>query len=99
MSAPIKGISAPSCPSSLCYCSGLPRLARFHPPRVNELRRPTFVPVVKEERDSFMEMAINYFMEAIPRFEPQEDFKKYFFDGMVKPNICCEWVFCNRTRV
>jgi hypothetical protein len=47
------------------------------------MQRPTLVPVVKEDRESFMETAITYFKEAIPGFEAQEDFKKYFFDGMV----------------
>jgi ribosomal protein S18 acetylase RimI-like enzyme len=63
------------------------------------MQRPTLVPVVSEDRDSFMEMAITYFKEATPGFEPQEDFKKYFFPGMFKPNIFCDWVVRNGKRV
>jgi ribosomal protein S18 acetylase RimI-like enzyme len=63
------------------------------------MQRPTLIQVVKEDRDSFMEMVITYFKEAIPGFEPQEDFKKCFFDGMFKPNIFCDWVVRNGTRV
>src|SRR5258708_12612793 len=44
-------------------------------------------------------MAISNFKEPIPGSEPQEDFKKYFFDGMFKPNIFCDWVVRNGTRV
>jgi ribosomal protein S18 acetylase RimI-like enzyme len=56
------------------------------------MQRPTLVPISKQDREPFMNMATTYFKEAIPGFEPDEDFRKFFFDGMFKPNIFCNWV-------
>jgi ribosomal protein S18 acetylase RimI-like enzyme len=63
------------------------------------MQRPTLVPVEKEDREAFMEMATTYFKEAIPGFNPDEDFRKFFFDGMFKPNIFRDWVVRDGKRL
>ncbi|MBZ5679407.1 MAG: GNAT family N-acetyltransferase [Acidobacteriia bacterium] len=63
------------------------------------MQRPTLVPVAKEDREAFTKMATTYFREAIPGFEPDEDFRQFFFDGMFKPNIFCDWVVRDGKRL
>ena len=63
------------------------------------MQRPTLVPVVKEDREDFMQMATTYFAEAIPGFKPDADFNEFFFDGMFKPSIFCDWVVKDDKRI
>jgi ribosomal protein S18 acetylase RimI-like enzyme len=63
------------------------------------MQRPSLVPVVKEDRQDFMQMATTYFAEAIPGFKPDKDFEEFFFEGMFKPNIFCDWVVGQGKRI
>lgn len=55
-----------------------------------------FLDVADDERDAFMEMAVQYFTVLNPVFQPLPEWRAHFFDGLKSnPDTKIRWVVSN----